>query len=139
MARLDDGFKTTITFAGAPTIKLYEVGVTPPGVEGGGGNDATTMRNTAWRTKTPKKLKTLTDGSFKAAYDVDVYQEIIARINQNDQITVTFPDTKTLVFWGWLDKFQPTELVEGGRPVADVTIIPSNLNASGVETAPVES
>lgn len=139
MARLDDGFATLITFAQNPTVKLYEKEVTPPGIDGGGANDTTTMRNTAYRTKAPKKLKTLADSSFKAAYDVAVYPQILAMININQLITITFPDATTLAFWGYINAFTPDALVEGAQPTASVTIIPTNQNSSGVETAPVQA
>jgi hypothetical protein len=135
--RLDDGFSTTIAFADAAGIKLYEKTLTPPGVAGGGSNDVTTMRNTAWRTMSPKKLKTLTEASFTAAYDPAVYDTIVAQINNNQLITVTFPDDSTLAFWGWLDEFTPNEHVEGEQPTAEVTILPSNHDDSLVEVAPV--
>lgn len=139
MAYLDDGFSTIVTFAGASTIKLKEVSVKPPGVDGGGGKDTSTMRNTAIKTMAPGKLKKITDGSMKAAYDPAVFQTILSRVNVNDQITITWPDASTLVFWGWIDSFEPTELVENGRPVADVKFVASNVNSSGVETAPVQA
>ena len=136
MARLTDGFSTTISFAqGAITVE--EISVTPPGVEGGGENDTTTMQNSAWRTRQPKKLKTLSESSVTVSYDVAAYSQIIAQVNVNQLITITFPDATTLAFWGWIDTFVPGELVEGEQPTAEMTIIPSNQNASGVETAPV--
>jgi hypothetical protein len=137
MARMDDGFSTTISFAADSDIALYEKEVTPPGVSGGGEIDTTTMRNTAWRTRNPKQLKTLSESSAVVAYDNDAYPDIVALVNVNTEITITWPDTATLVFWGWLDEFTPTGMVEGEQPTADATIIPSNQNASGVETAPV--
>ena len=39
--------------------------------------------------------------------------------------------------YGWLDSFIPNAAVEGEQPTAQCTIIPSNQNASGTETAPV--
>jgi hypothetical protein len=136
VARLTDGFSTTISFAqGAITVE--EISVTPPGVEGGGENDTTTMQNSAWRTRQPKKLKTLSESSVTVSYDVAAYSQIIAQVNVNQLITITFPDATTLAFWGWIDTFVPGELVEGEQPTAEMTIIPSNQNASGVETAPV--
>ena len=139
MARMDDGFSTTITFADYPSVSLWEKEVTPPGVAGGGENDTTTMRNTTWRTKSPKQLKTLSECSFVAAYDPAVYDDIVSMVNVNQQITVTFPDDTTLVFWGWLDEFTPARSVEGEQPTAEITIIPSNQNDSLAETAPVFS
>ena len=134
--RIDDGHSTTVSFSSNPSVKLWEKQVTPAGMEGGGANDTTTMRNTTWRTRSPKKLKTLSECSFTAAYDPAVYTQILAMINLNQQITVTFPSGRTLVFWGWIDKFSPARMQEGGQPEAECTVIPSNQNSSGVETAP---
>jgi len=136
MPRIDDGFSTRITFSSNPSVKLYEKDVSPPGIDGGGEVDTTTMRNTTWRTRNPKKLKSLSESSFTAAYDPTVYSQLVAMINVNQQITITFPDAKTLVFWGWLNSFKPASLKEGEQPTAECQIIPSNQNSSGVETAP---
>jgi hypothetical protein len=137
MARIDDGFPTKISFADNPSIALYEKEVTPPGITGGGENDTTTMRNTAYRTKSPKQLLSLSECSFVAAYDPDVYTSLVSMINNNQQITITFADDSTLVFWGWLDEFTPNACKEGEQPTAACKVIPSNQNDSGVETAPV--
>jgi hypothetical protein len=139
MSRLDDGFSTLISFSGAPSIKLYEKEVTPPGVQGGGATETTTMRNETWRTQAPKKLKTLSEGGASCAYDPAVYTDIVAQINVNQEITITFPDGSTLVFWGWLDGFVPAALKEGEQPTADVTIIPSNQDDTGDEVEPLLS
>ena len=140
MSQLEDGHSTIISFtslASGETILFYVKEVTPPGISGGGPIDVTTMLNTALRTNAPKQLKTATAASFVAAYDPAVYDQILAMINVNQEITVTFPDLSTLVFWGWLDEFTLGALVEGEQPTADGTIEPSNRNGSGVETAPV--
>jgi len=137
MARIDDGFSTTISFSEDSDVQMWEKEVTPPGVSGGGENDTSTMRNTSWRTKAPKSLISLSECSFSAAYDPAVFDEIVAMVNVNQLITITFPDGSTLEFWGWLDEFTPGANVEGEQPTADVTIIPSNQDDSLVETAPV--
>lgn len=137
MSRIDDGFSTTIGFAGAPSIKFWEKEVTPPGVSGGGAVDTTTMRNEEWRTMSPKQLKTLSPAKLTVAYDPAVYTDIVAQVNVNQLITITFPDGSTLAFWGWLDEFTPGKNAEGEQPTAEVTIQPSNQNASKVETDPV--
>lgn len=139
MARLDDGFSTKISFAADPTILMYEKTVTPPGVSGGGPNDTTTMRNTAWRTMKPKKLKTLTAAAFTAAYDPATYDEVVNNlVNVNTLITLTFSDNSTLAFYGWLNEFTPNEIQEGEQPTAGVSIEVSNEDNSTppVETAP---
>jgi hypothetical protein len=137
MARIDDGFSTTLEFADFPTVAFYEKTVTPPGMSGGGANDTTTMHNTTWRTMAPKQLKTMSEGSAKVSYDPVVYQDVVSMINVNQLITVNFPDGSSLDFWGWLDEFTPDEVSEGAQPTATIKIIPSNQNDSLVETAPV--
>jgi len=136
MGRIDDGFATLISFADDSDVQMWEKEVTPPGVDGGGENDTSTMHNTTWRTRSPKGLITLSNASFTAAYDPAVYDEIISMVNDNQLITITFPDESTVAFWGWINEFTPNANVEGEQPTAEVTIIPSNQNDSGVETAP---
>ena len=138
-SRLDDGHQTLISFAADPTVLFYEKSVTPPGIDGGGEVDVTVMENSTWRTRNPKALVTLSNASMTVAYDPATYPEIIALVNVNTLITVTFPDGDTLAFWGWLNTFTPGEHVEGEQPTAEIEVIPSNQNASGVETAPVHS
>ena len=140
MSRIDDGHPTTITFSALPSgeVALYwEKEVTPPGLSGGGPNPTTTMRNVTWRTSAPKKLITMSAGSFVASYDPEVLDQMLSMLNVNNLITVTYPDGSTYAFWGWLDEFTPNACVEGEQPTANVTIQPSNQNDSLVETAPV--
>jgi len=139
MAYLTDGFKALIQFADYPTVKFKEVTVTPPSMIGGGENDFTNMRNEEFRTKNPKKLKSMGNMSFTAHYDPQVYDsgQVFEMINVNQLISVIFPDGSAASFWGWLDEFTPNEMTEGAPPTASGTIIASNLNASGEETAPV--
>lgn len=140
MARIDDGHPTTIDFGSTPsgeTLLFWEKEVTPPGLNGGGPNDTTTMRNTTWRTASPKKLISMTAGSFIAAYDPEALDQVLSMINVLTQITVTYPDGATYVFWGWLNEFTPGAAVEGEQPTATVSIEPANQNSSLVETAPV--
>lgn len=136
---IDDGHPTRVTFSASSSAALlfYEREVTPPGVSAGGENDTTTMRNTQWRTKAPKQLFSLTPMTEVAKYDPAIYDEMVSMIGVNQQVTITFPDESTLVFWGWVDEFTPNALTEGTMGTANVTIIPSNQNASQVETAPV--
>lgn len=133
---LEDGHGTIIHFASNPSVSMEEKTVTPPGIAGGGANDVTTMRNTTWRTLAPKKLKTLKECGCTVSYDPKVFDEIVAMINDNQLITIEFPDGTELEFYGWLDDFDPKECKEGEQPTADIKIICSNRNDSGTETAP---
>jgi hypothetical protein len=132
--RLDDGHPTLISLAmGAG---LWEKGVTPPGMDGGGANDTTTMHNAQWRTNAPKHLRTLTDTSFNAAYSVVGLGSLVGIINNNQEITITFGDGSTCTFWGWLNAFAPGELTEGAQPTASCTIVASNQDTDHEEVAP---
>jgi len=133
MSRLDDGYQTLVSFAVDPTVLFYEKAVTPPGIDGGGAIDITLMANSAWRTASPKGLMTLMPGSITVAYDPACYSEVIALLNINTVVTVTFPDGSTLAFNGWLNKFTPGECAEGEQPTAEIEIIASNLDSGGVE------
>jgi hypothetical protein len=135
--RLDDGYQTLITFSANPTVKFWEKTVTPPGVDGGGPTDTTTMRNTTWRTQAPKFLKTLTEGSITVAYDPEALIEAKDMINVNQQITISFPDGSSLTFWGWMNSIEPGEHTEGEQPTADVSLQPSNMDSTGAEVGPV--
>jgi hypothetical protein len=139
MAFIEDGHPTLVTFSASTSAALYfkEKEVTPVGISAGGENDTTTMKNTTWRTKAPKQLKTLTTMSEVAMYDPAIYDEVVGFIGVNQQVTITFPDTSTLVFWGWIDEFTPNAVTEGTMATANVTIIASNQNDSQEETAPV--
>jgi len=135
---MPDGFRSLVTFASNPSIQLWERQIKPPGIDGGEGIDTTTMHNVAWRTRQPRKLKTLDPSTFMAAYDPDVIPSLYGQINRQDTITFTFPDGSTLCFFGFLQKFEPGELREGEFPDATCTFVPTNQDlTTGVEQAPV--
>ena len=134
-----DGKGASISYGGG---NLQEVSISPPAVVGGGSLDVTTHRNGNYRTKAPKKLKDLGEVSFTAIYDPSEYNTTgIGKVNVNQQITVTFPDTSTLVFYGFVDSFTPGELTPGELPTVEVTIVVTNQDGAGTtggtETAPV--
>jgi hypothetical protein len=134
-----DGTGAQISFGGA---NLQEVSISPPSVTGGGALEVTTHRNGTWRTKAPKTLKDLGEVSFSAVYDPAEFNTTgLGKVNVNQSITVTFPDTSTLVFYGFIDSFTPGEITPGELPTVDVTIVVTNQagagTTGGAETAPV--
>ena len=134
---LTDGFSTIISCTANPSIKMWEMEVDPPSIEGGGGKQVSTMRNTAWHTMAPNVLKKLGEGGAKVGFDPAVYSQIVALINVNTSWTITYPDGATEVFLGWMDSFKRNTFTEGEVPTADVVFIPSMRNGAGTETAPV--
>lgn len=134
--RLDDGFSTIIELANLPAVKFFEKEVTPPGITAGGPIDTTTMRNTAYRTMSPRQLKSLTKCTATVAYATEALEQVWAQIGVNQLVTVTLPDGSTIEFWGWIEEFTPGNHTEGAQPTAALTIQPSNRDADGAEVAP---
>jgi hypothetical protein len=134
---LIDGFSTIFTIQNLPLVKLYEKEMTPPSISGGGPIDVTNMRSIGWRTNAPKQLKTMGQASASCAYATEAIDEIIEQLQVNQTITITFPDTSTITYWGWIDSFTPSAHKEGDQPTAAVVFHPSLRNVNGVETAPV--
>jgi len=137
--KLDDGFSTKIAFARDSNVSFWEKSVSPPGLDGGEAIETTTMHNLIYRTMASRALVTLTESSLTVAYDPNVYNDILTNlINQEGSITVHFPDSSKLDFYGYLRTFEPSELSEGEQPEATVTITPTNFDpVNRVEAAPV--
>jgi hypothetical protein len=134
---LDDGHQTLVTFARDTNVNLWEKSVTPPGIDGGDEIDVTTMHNVLWRTTRPRQLQTLTEMTFTAAYDPNIYTQVLALVNQDDTITVTFLDGSTVAFYGYLKSFTPDAATEGEQPEATVVVVPTNWDATNsVEAGP---
>ncbi len=136
--KLLDGFSTVIAFAVDANINLWEIGVTPPGIDGGDAIEVTNMHNITWRTFEPRSLYTLSESSFTSFYDPEVYVSILLLVNVRGSVTTHFPDGSTLDYYGYLRVFEPQEIVEGDTPQANVTIQPTNWDpVNNVEAAPV--
>ncbi len=135
---LEDGYQTLVTFSANTTISFWEKTVTPPGMDGGDAIEQSTMHNVRWRTFAARSLITLTEGKVKAAYDPNLYNQLLTNLNQPGTFTITFPDGSTLAFFGYLRMAQQAELVEGTQPEIDITIQPTNFDPVGkVEADPV--
>lgn len=133
-----DGYSSIITIAAANPITLYEREVKPPMLDGGGPIESTSMRNTTWRTKDPKTLKSIGDITTTVMYDPTVFSTIVSLLNTNTYITVRWPDNTTVQFAGYLDKFDYAGLTEGNLPTASVTFVVTNRNpTTGAEVSPV--
>lgn len=135
---LKDGYQALITLALDTDISFWEKSVQPPSVDGGEPIDSTTMHNTKMRTFTPRSLITLGDVTSSVEYDPNVYNQIMDVINVPTTITVEWGDGSSIAFYGYLQKFEPESLEEGSPPLATVTIVPTNWDATAnTEEEPV--
>jgi hypothetical protein len=140
---LKDGYAASLAATGSAfDVTLDIVSLTPPGFDGGDMIDTTTMSNAAWRTFHPRSLITLTEFNATCAYDPAVLDTILTTLNVNLAWTLTFPDKDggaggaTWVFWAVMRMADPGELAEGEMPTFDVTLTPTNTDATGAEVAP---
>jgi hypothetical protein len=135
---LREGFHSKITFTRFPAVSFWEKTVDPPGYEGGEPIDQTTQFNAAFRTRWPRTLIDVTPISIPdAAYDPNVYNQMILMINVNDTVTIAFQDGSTIAFYGYLRSFNPNPTREGEQPTCSITIVPTNVDSSFAEQAPV--
>jgi len=125
--KLKDGHGTLITFSADTDISFWEIGVKPPGMDGGDAIEQTTHHNTTYRTKAPQSLIDITEGTLRAQYDPDVVTQVRAMINVEQTLTVTYPDGSTDAIFGYLKSFEPDDIVTGETPEATVTFVPTNV------------
>jgi len=137
-ARLKNGFQILVVFAADPDVGLWEVDVTPPGLEGGEPVNITTQYNEDYETMAARALKTMTQGTFNAGYDPECLDQLNALINVETSITVHFPNNDSWTFYGYLKNFQPATQQQGTMPLAACQIQPTNYDpTNNVEAAPV--
>lgn len=136
--KLRDGFRSLITLASFPAIKFWEKQTKPPGLDGGEPIDTTTMHNLRWHTMSPRSLAKSTDGSTTVAYDPKVFDQILQALNDETTLTYSFRDGSTYACYGYLQKFDPSELKEGEMPEASITLVTTNWDpVNNVEADPV--
>lgn len=128
--KLKDGFVAKFSFGADPNVELWEIGVKPPGIDGGEPIPQSTMWNSAWRTFAPRQLKTLKTSTFRFAYDPLMYDAISALANVVTNCGVLFSNGGKLAFWGYLRDIELDELQEGVRPEGTATIEPTNMDPS---------
>ena len=132
---LYDGFVSKIAFSLDPNITFWEKSVKLPGLDGGAPINRSTMFNSTFVTKHPGGLVEVTDGSAKVAYCLQSYTDILAIINVQGIVTVIVCDGSQQSAFGYLQKFDPAELVPGTHPEATITIVFTMYdNANNVES-----
>jgi len=134
---LENGYQSFVAFAEDPDVSFWEKTVQPLGLDGGEKIDITTMHNTTIKTYAAQALPGCTDATVTAAFDPQVLTQALALINVNGEVSNIFPDTSTWTSFGFLKSFVPDAMSNGAQPEASCTVVYTNVNASGAETAPV--
>ena len=142
MPIMHDGLGTIIAFRDVPGIGgvlFKEQQIKPWGYDGRGPILTTSLRNQFVVTKLPKQLADVTDCSGTVQWDPALLETAYLQILQvNMQFDTTFPNGERWAAFGWLDKFDPQEHQEGELPLANITIVVSNVDpVTGAETRPL--
>lgn len=125
-----NGFRALITFTLDTNISLWEVAVTPPGIDGGPPVLLGNMWWSKFEPKVPKGLAVQTEARGIVQYSVGALQSIINAINRPDEICYTFPSGRTWSFYGYLRQFMPQEHRDGVACLAQIVIEPTTLDGS---------
>lgn len=134
---LPDGYQSLTTFSADTDCAVWEVEMTPPGMDLGDPINITTQHNSAWRTMFLRQLITLTPQTIRGLYDPDLYGQILAMRGVNQTITQEFYDGSTIAYYGGVTRVDFGPLVEGTAPEVTITITPTNRDSSGAEYGPV--
>lgn len=123
------GFRSLISFSSNASLLLWEKSVKPPSIKNGDPIDNTTMWNEAYETFYPPALTRLEPQTVKAAYDVQVYAQLIAMGPVNQTITVFFSTGRYLAFYGYFGGADFDEMVPRSQPEMTVTIQPTQYDS----------
>ena len=134
---LEEGLGLRYSFAGG-TLLIEELAVKPPGVQGTGGKNTTNHANTAIQTKSPGKLAEITNIGGTCHFEKGALAGLMAQVQVNQLITITYPGGGSHAVYGWLEAFIPNDFVANQQPTASFTIIVGNRHSTtGAETLPV--
>jgi hypothetical protein len=141
--RLKNGYRVSIGFSTNLTVKLWEISIKPPGIDGGDSINVTTQWESTWEAHAARALKRMTDGTFKFGYDPAFWSSIVALVNVEQTITLGLPNGGTLTFYGYAKSFEFDELQNGTMPTGTGAFVATNYDpvndvaADPVYTPPV--
>lgn len=134
---LPDGYQSLTTFSLDTNIDIWEVEMTPIGLDLGEPINITSQHNVAWRTMFLRQLITATPQTIRGFYDPELYSQILAMRGINQTITQDYYDGTTVCYYGGVTRVEFGPLVEGTVPEVTITITPTNRDSTGAEYGPV--
>lgn len=136
---LKEGFPIKFTLSLLPTAEYREISVKGSGIDGGDAIEITTQHNTNRETFYPRVLKKNDTVTAECAYDPVIYSTLETIINNPNCVgTETFPEGTTYCYWGYLQKFERSDMKKGERPTITISFVVTNYDpVAHVEVAPV--
>jgi len=129
-----EGVGTSITIG---SFSIEEVTLKGLGADGGDALDASHLANVLYKTKKPQTLIEIPDLTGTGHYNPANQAAMIAEVNKNQSLVLTFSGVGTITFWGYLKSFDPDEGEIGSTWNSTFAIVVTNLNGSDAETGPV--
>lgn len=134
--KMCQGYATVVNFGTKPSLAFWAVSVTPLGLDGGDAIDCTTMHSVTFREHDPRSLITTTDMKIEGFYDPAIWADLLALVNKIDTITIFFPDTSTLAFFGFLRQAEYGALKEGETAMMTLTVVGTHRDPVAGTLAP---
>lgn len=139
MAIFADGAKVSITFAQG-SLSVGVVGLQPTALDTGEPIEITTLNNSNIKTYLAPTFKDLRELKLTCQYGSATLTALLAQLGVNQLVTVTWSDTKTWTFYGYIRSATPNEMTAGKLPTMEIVVQPTNVHSStSAETLPVES
>ena len=130
-ARPNDGHKTLVVLANAPTAALWILSVKPPAIEMAT-FELRHMNLNEWAQMAIGSLKKMGPISGKALYDPVVYSQLSDQVGVNQAVSVHWPNHAAIAVWAALTKLDPDENSEGNPQTMSFEITPTMADpASG--------
>ncbi len=134
----DQGFRIQVTNSANPSLAIWEIEVTPQGVDGGEAIRTSNQFNTRYHTKRPRALIDSNGGKLKGAICAGSRHQFEAICNVEATITEHYPDGSTYAYYGFYRSFKPDSQKEGERPTCEVEIVETDWDyTNAVEQGPV--
>lgn len=143
---LTNGFKALATFGFNPALQVRVKEIQWPEIDGGGPIDTTVMHNKVLYTNAPKALFKVGSIKLTVQYDPVIWTRIfdpalnavglqaipginsVGIINVPTTCVLSAPDSASLTLYIYINKFTPAGYKIDDLPMADMELIPTNVN-----------
>lgn len=125
---MEANHRIMLTHSAAPDLPLWEVSITPPGLEGGEAVDMTNQFAEKFRQKAARVLQELTDGKLTALYCPGTLRQLSDTIiNVEGIITVSMPTDPRFgfAFPGYFKNAKPSDINEKNTepPTIEIEVV----------------
>jgi len=121
--KIDQGYRITITNSADTDVSLFEVEVTPGGLDNGDPIDTSTQFNNKYHTRRPRALMKADGAKIKAQLAAGTRKQVDLLIGVEATITETYPDGSTYCYYGYFKSVKFDTFKEGEKPMCEVEVV----------------